>query len=54
MTSSPATRLPNAARAIVEQHRLRQYLLNPAHPVGGSKAAFFIAHGFTADVLPVL
>lgn len=35
--------------AFVEEAKLRDYLLNLTHADGGSKAAFFIAFGFTRD-----
>ena len=38
--------VPDAARAIVPSEKLTGYLLDLAHPVGGSKARFFRAHGF--------
>ena len=28
---------------------MTRYLLNPAHPAGGSKAPFFLRAGFAAD-----
>jgi hypothetical protein len=40
--------LPNAQSAIVPERKITHYLLNPAHPVGGSKAVFFLRFGFTA------
>lgn len=40
-------KLPNAAQAEVPERKVTQYLLNPAHPAGGSKAAFFLRFGFT-------
>lgn len=40
-------KLPNAQLATVPEQKVTHYLLNPAHPVGGSKAAFFLRHGFT-------
>lgn len=46
--------VPNAADAIVPAEKLTTYLLALSHPVGGSKARFFRAHGFddrNADVL---
>jgi hypothetical protein len=46
--------LPNSDRAIVEEHKIRQYLLNPAHPDNGGKATFFADVGFTADGWGVL
>jgi hypothetical protein len=39
--------LPNAQFAIVPEQKLTLYLLNPAHPAGGSKARFFLLFGFT-------
>src|SRR6185312_7620482 len=49
MGQEPASRLPDAHRAFVEETRIRQYLLNSRHPVGGSKARFFLACRFSAD-----
>jgi hypothetical protein len=49
MTDATARSLPNADRAIVEERRIRQYLLNLAHVAGGPKARFFIARGFALD-----
>jgi filamentous hemagglutinin len=40
--------LPNAEQVLVEERRIREYLLNRAHPSGASKSAFFHAHGFAA------
>jgi hypothetical protein len=40
--------LPNAHLAVVEQQKIREYLLNPAHPDNGGKARFFTAVGFTS------
>ncbi|MGF1679213.1 MAG: DUF6883 domain-containing protein [Candidatus Methylacidiphilales bacterium] len=45
-------RLPNAEHAVIDE--LKLYLLNTAHPVGGSKAAFFLHFGFVADPWQVL
>jgi hypothetical protein len=41
-------KLPNAQSATVPQRKVTHYLLNPAHPAGGSKATFFLRFGFTA------
>lgn len=41
--------LPNAQLAKVEREKLVDYLLNPAHPHGASKARFFADFGFQAD-----
>ena len=42
-------RLPFANAAIVEERKLIDYLLNPAHPQGHSKAAFFGQFGFERE-----
>ena len=39
-------KLPNAAKAVVEREKIADYLLNPAHPDNGGKAAFFEKLGF--------
>jgi hypothetical protein len=41
--------LPNGDEAIVEQQKVTEYLLNPAHPDGAGKAQFFMALGFHRD-----
>lgn len=41
-------KLPNADLAVVPERKVTHYLLNPGHPAGGSKAAFFIGFGYTA------
>ena len=47
-------RLPYATAARVDTLKLDEYLLNPAHPDNGGKAAFFIALGFArSDVEPL-
>ena len=40
-------KLPNAQSATVPERKVTHYLLNPAHPAGGSKAWFFLRFGFT-------
>lgn len=40
-------KLPNAHLATVPKRKITHYLLNPAHPAGGSKASFFLRFGFT-------
>lgn len=40
-------KLPNAQLATVPERKVTHYLLNPAHPAGGSKASFFLRFGFT-------
>lgn len=39
-------RLPAAARAIVEQRKIVDYLLSATHPDGATKAALFGSFGF--------
>jgi hypothetical protein len=40
-------KLPDAQSASVPERKVTHYLLNPAHPAGGSKASFFLRFGFT-------
>jgi len=40
-------KLPRPELAIVPEQKITRYLLNPAHPAGGSKASFFLRFGFT-------
>jgi uncharacterized protein DUF6883 len=42
-------KLPNADRAVVEREKIVNYLLNPMHPYGASKARFFAQFGFDAE-----
>ena len=39
-------KLPNAHLAVVERGKIVEYLLDPAHPDNGGKAAFFAGQGF--------
>jgi hypothetical protein len=47
-------RLPGAARVVVSEPKVREYLLSRTHPSGRHKAAWLIAHGFTPDDWKVL
>jgi hypothetical protein len=47
-------RLPNARLAVVEQAKICDYLLNPTHRFGASKARFFTRLGFSLDAWEVL
>jgi hypothetical protein len=47
-------KLPNGQNAVVPKEKVVQYLLNLGHPVGGSKARFFIAFGFSAGAWEIL
>ncbi len=42
-------KLPHAEYAFVEPRKVTAYLLNPQHPDGGPKAAFFLRFGFDAS-----
>jgi len=42
-------KLPSAHLALVDPEKIVDYLLNPAHPDNGGKAAFFVALGFSRD-----
>lgn len=42
-------KLPDAARAIVERKKITEYLLNPRHRYGASKARFFGRFGFRVE-----
>jgi len=43
-------KLPHADQAIVERAKICDYLLNPTHRFGASKARFFAEFGFSLDV----
>ncbi|MGH8675255.1 MAG: DUF6883 domain-containing protein [Burkholderiales bacterium] len=47
-------RIPNADKAIIAQEKLRDYLLNPAHRRGSTKARLLLACGYRADAWRVL
>jgi hypothetical protein len=49
-----ATRLPNRAQAKVEKSKIYDYLLNTEHPLGHSKAEFFLRFGFNRKNWKVL
>jgi hypothetical protein len=40
---------PDAERAVVTEEKVHDYLLNPNHPVGGPKAAWFASIGYSID-----
>ena len=42
-------KLPNADKLIVEREKIVDYLLNPAHRFGASKARFFAEFGFRLE-----
>lgn len=39
--------LPGVDRAVIDEAKIRDYLLSDAHPVGRFKAAFFIGLGYS-------
>jgi hypothetical protein len=47
-------KLPNSHLAVVEQSKLAEYLLNPAHLYGASKAQFFLGFGFKLEEWAIL
>ena len=42
-------KLRNADLAVIERHKILDYLLNSAHPDNGGKAQFFESLGFFSD-----
>lgn len=42
-------KLPSAEQAVVPDSKLTDYLLNPTHPEGRSKARFFLGLGFRRE-----
>ena len=40
---------PDAERAIVAEEKICEYLLNAAHPIGGSKAVWFESLGYSVE-----
>ena len=42
-------KLPGSAAALVEERKVRDYLLNAAHPDGVTKARFFARRGYRLD-----
>ncbi len=47
-------KLPKADQALVEREKVTEYLLNPVHRYGASKARFFGAFGFRAGQWEIL
>jgi hypothetical protein len=48
------TKLPNAEKLIIEREKIVDYLLNPEHHIGSSKANFFGKFGFCVEKWEVL
>ncbi|HEX5547361.1 MAG TPA: hypothetical protein VFX24_08125 [Ktedonobacterales bacterium] len=47
-------KLPEYANATVDERKVTAYLLSLTHPVGRSKARYFIRYGFSADAWQLL
>ena len=47
-------KLPNAEMAVVEREKICDYLLNPAHRYGASKARYFAGFGFHTGAWEIL
>jgi hypothetical protein len=47
-------KLPNADRLVVDREKITDYLLNPAHRYGATKARFFTGFGFRLEAWEVL
>ncbi|MGH2609635.1 MAG: DUF6883 domain-containing protein [Tepidiformaceae bacterium] len=47
-------KLPHADRAVVDERKVRDYLLSRTHPIGRFKAAFFARAGLEAENWPEL
>ena len=41
--------LPNAAKAVIDSAKVRDYLLSSSHPIGRFKQPFFAALGYSRD-----
>ena len=46
--------LPNAATAVIEPSKIRDYLLSSSHPIGRFKAVVFTALGYSQEDWPRL
>jgi len=42
-------KLPHVEEAVVPQSKVEYYLLNLGHPIGSSKAGFFLRFGFSRE-----
>ena len=42
-------KLPNAGATVIDERKVRDYLLSKAHPIGRFKASFFARAGFDAE-----
>mgnify|MGYP001157799693 CR=1 FL=1 len=46
-------KLPNSQKAVVDERKVREYLLSASHPVGRFKARFFGSIGFPPEAWSV-
>jgi hypothetical protein len=46
-------KLPNPDRLIIDRQKIVDYLLNPGHRYGASKARFFSEFGFRVEACPL-
>jgi len=42
-------KLPHVEKAVIPQNKIQNYLLDSGHPIGGSKAGFFLRFGFSRE-----
>jgi hypothetical protein len=49
LASSQTMKLPRAESAVIPRSKVKDYLLNLEHSIGGGKAKFFIHFGFRAE-----
>jgi hypothetical protein len=47
-------KIPNVDRAVIDEAKVRDYLLSPEHPVGRAKSQFFVQLGFERSRWTVL
>lgn len=47
-------KLPHSGEAVVERGKVLEYLLNPMHRYGASKAQFFVSYGYGAEKWEIL
>lgn len=47
-------KLPSSENAVVAEAKIIHYLLDLTHPVGKSKASFFLRFGFTLDAWKIM
>ncbi len=53
-SSLKRVQLPGVANAVIEPRKLRDYILSSSHPVGRTKAEFFVGLGYARESWHVL